>query len=509
MRQGDALLEAPVRFFEVTGPQLGDAQVDQRQRPQVLAEPEPRLRGVPGGGQQLLRLPGHGLEVPALAGQPHAHDGEDHLRAPTSAGGYRFQSPGGESQVPFGLLQRSPGQLDPGHPRRQLGIPRDHAGREPGQELVPGGAQPAEPDADPVVRQQAGGQVPVLRRLGVADRLDRVPAVRVPPGGDGVQRGQFGRRAAPQLQLQQVGEQLMVAEPGPPRVQRDHERACLLELLQDPLPARALGQQVGQFAVHPLQHRGPQQQPPDRLGLPLQHLGQQVLRDRALAAGELGREPVRIRVPGQRQRRQPQPRRPALGPVIQPGQRRIGERYPRRREQRPRLLQGEAQVGRADLGELALQPQPVQAQPQITAGGQHEPQPRRPAHHQQLQLAQRLVRAQLVHVVHDQPEPGPRARPDRSAAARPPPSHPDRAPPSAAAPASTRPPCPAARRAPTARTAAGHAPHPAPAPTPPAPPGRSRRSKSAAGASSRFPPAPTPRSRALPGQATRKARTGR
>ena len=52
-----------------------------------------------------------------------------------------------------------------------------------------------------------------------------------------MQRRQFGRRAAPQLKLQQIGEQLVVAEPGAPRVQRDDERACLLQLLQDPLTA--------------------------------------------------------------------------------------------------------------------------------------------------------------------------------------------------------------------------------------------------------------------------------
>ena len=128
---------------------------------------------------------------------------------------------------------------------------------------------------------------------------------REPGGRRGVQCGQFARRAAPQLQLQQVGEQLVVAEPRPPRIQRGHERVGLLELLQDPLPARAPGQQVSQFAVHLFQHRGPQQQPPDRLGLAIEHLGQQVLRHRALAAGELGREPFRIGVTGQRQRGQP------------------------------------------------------------------------------------------------------------------------------------------------------------------------------------------------------------
>jgi hypothetical protein len=210
--------------------------------------------GGPGGGQQPLRLLGHGWDIPALAGQPHAHDGEYYLRAPAPVRGYRFQSSGGESQVPFGLFQGSPGQLVHGHPRGQLGIRRDHAGRKPSQELVRGSAQPVEPEADPVVRQQAGGQAPVLRRLGVADCLDQVPVLGVPPGGGGVQRGQFGRSAAPQLQLQQVGEQLVVAEPGPPRIQRGHERVGLLELLQEPLPARFPGEQVGQFAVHPVKH---------------------------------------------------------------------------------------------------------------------------------------------------------------------------------------------------------------------------------------------------------------
>ena len=321
------------------------------------------------------------------------------------AGGHRVQGPGGESQVPFGLRQRSAGQFVAGHPCGQLRIPRDHAGRERGQELVRGGAQPLEPEAEPVVREQAAGQVPVRCGNRVPDSLQREAVRRVPAGRGGVQRGQFGRRAAPQLQLQEVGEQLVIAEPGPPRIQRDDERVGLLELLQDPLAARTSGQQVGQFAVHPVQHRGPQQQPPDRLGLPLQHLGQQVLRDRALAAGELGRETVRLRMPGQRQRGQPQPRRPALGPVIQPGQRWLGQRYPGRLEQGPRLILGEAQAVRADLGELAGQPQPVQAQPEIVPGGKDEPQPRGRAHEQQLQLAQRVGRAQLVQVVDHQQDP--------------------------------------------------------------------------------------------------------
>ena len=110
-------------------------------------------------------------------------------------------------------------------------------------------------------------------------------------------------------------------------------------------------------------------------------------------------------MPGQPQRRQAQPRRPALGPLHQQHRRRLGQFHPGGVEQLPRLGQAEPQIGRADLGQLAFQPQPVQPQPHVMPGRQHEPQLRRGPHHQQLQLAQRLVRAQLVHVVDHQPQP--------------------------------------------------------------------------------------------------------
>ncbi len=42
VRQGDALFEVPIGLFEASGPQFGDAEVDQRQRPQVLVNPQPR-----------------------------------------------------------------------------------------------------------------------------------------------------------------------------------------------------------------------------------------------------------------------------------------------------------------------------------------------------------------------------------------------------------------------------------------------------------------------------------
>ena len=237
--QGDAVLQVPVGLVEVRCPYLGDAEVDQRQRPQFLAKPWLRQVRRHRRGKQPPRLLGHGREVAALAVQAHADNAEHHLRAPAPFRGYQLKRPGGDGQVPFRCFQRSSGQLVPGHPRRKLGIRRDHAGGEAREELVRRGAEARQAQADPLVRKHAGGQRPVLRGLRVADRLDGVSVLRVPPGGGVVQPWQFGRGAPPQLKLQKVGEQLVVAEPGPPRVQRDDEGARLLEPLQDPLPARA------------------------------------------------------------------------------------------------------------------------------------------------------------------------------------------------------------------------------------------------------------------------------
>ena len=282
-----------------SSPRPGRAAPGPRPRPAAAAPPRPPPGGCRAAGPAAARPP-RAAPAPARAGRP----------APTP-------TPLRQRQVPLRLRQRSLRQLVGRGQGRELGIGRARLGGEPGQQRVHGGGLPAQVQAGPVIGEQPGGQPPVLRGLGVPDRLHRVPVPGVPPGGRLVQRGDLGRGGAPQPQLQQVGEQTVVAEPGPRRVQRHHERVRLLQLLQDPLAARTPRQGVGQLAVHPLQHAGPQQQPPHLLVLPLQHLGQQVLGHRPFAAGELGREPVRVVVPGQRQRRQPQPCRPPLGPLIQ------------------------------------------------------------------------------------------------------------------------------------------------------------------------------------------------
>ena len=156
--------EVPVRLVEARCPDLGDAEVDQRQRPQVRARLELICSRGHRGGQQPLRLLRHGRDIPALTCPPHPHRGEKRLRVPAPVRGNRLQRPGREGQVPVGLFQRSPGQLVAGRPGRQLGIRGDHRGRETGEQLVHGTAQPGQAQADPPVGQLAGGQVPSCAR---------------------------------------------------------------------------------------------------------------------------------------------------------------------------------------------------------------------------------------------------------------------------------------------------------------------------------------------------------
>ena len=147
----------------------------------------------------------------------------------------------------------------------------------------------------------------------------------------------------------------MVAKPRPLGVQRDHKRVRVLELQQDPFRARAAGQQIGQLAVDAIEHGGTQQQLLDVVRLALQHLGEQVLGDRAVAAGELRHEALRVGVTGERDRRQPQARGPPFGPLVQQRRPGLGQRDARGLEQLAGFALGEAQICCADLGQLACQ----------------------------------------------------------------------------------------------------------------------------------------------------------
>ena len=169
-------------------------------------------------------------------------------------------------------------------------------------------------------------------------------------GGGTVQRRDLVRGSSSQLEPQQIGEEMVVAEPRSPHVERHDERVGLLEPLQDPLGARAAGENVGERAAHPLQDRRAQQQ--------VAHLGR---------AGDRGPRPAgtrqrcaRCRRTRRRTARARDARRarspPAAAPPPNPRSARAASPAPASDstipavvQQLPRLLRREAQVGRPKL----------------------------------------------------------------------------------------------------------------------------------------------------------------
>ena len=231
-----------------------------------------------------------------------------------------------------------------------------------------------------------------------------MPVLGPPLGRDRVQAGHLLRRGPPQLEREQIPKQVVVAKPASLRIHSDHERARVLKLHQDSLRARASRQPVSERSADPLGQRGSQQQLPHLRRLALEHLRQQEVGHRTLTPREADREALGIRVAGERQRHQSQPRRPAFGPRDQRLERTVGQPHPRRLQQRARLLEREAKILAPDLGQLPLHTQPVQPQPQIPPGHQHEPQRRRRGPEQHLNLADGLLGLQLVQVVDHQPQ---------------------------------------------------------------------------------------------------------
>ena len=168
--------------------------------------------------------------------------------------------------------------------------------------------------------------------------------------------------------------------------------------------ARAAGQQIGQFTVDAIEQGGAQQQLLHLLRLAVQHLGDQILGDRPVAAGELRDETLRVGVTGQRDHREPQARGPPFRPLMQPRRSGLRQRDTRGIEQLACFALAEAQIGRADLGQLAGQAQLMQAQREIATRRQHRMHVVGKVCQQPGQLSERVRRGQLVQVVDDQDE---------------------------------------------------------------------------------------------------------
>ena len=162
---------------------------------------------------------------------------------------------------------------------------------------------------------------------------------------------------------QRLGEQVVVAVPGPVVVERYHEQVVALEGLEHRLPVGAARDRVAQRTGQLAEHRGVQQEPAEPVGQPTEHLLDQVVEDEAMAPGERLDEPRDVVAPTHRQRRQLEPRDPALGALVEGGDVLGGEAEAHHLvEEGVGLGRAEPQVRGPQLDQLAPGPQPRQGQ---------------------------------------------------------------------------------------------------------------------------------------------------
>ena len=198
-------------------------------------------------------------------------------------------------------------------------------GRERPQQRGDAAFLTVERQAEQVVREQPGRIGPVAGRERVSNGLDDLTVISEPRCGLAVEVRNFLRQRSAQFQAQEIRQKLVVAEPRALGVERDDECVGVLECQQHLLTAWAASQQVGQFAVQPIGHRGPQQHALNLDRLAFEHLGHQVFPDRPVGPGELIHEAVRFRVTAERDHGQAQASRPTLRAFVQRGRPGIGQ----------------------------------------------------------------------------------------------------------------------------------------------------------------------------------------
>ena len=264
--------------------------------------------------------------------------------APSFCRSSRREAPG-DLQVGGGLVEQAVEDVVDRKRSREISIAQMSVARELAKERVERLAPASHRQREVVVQEQASSRGPVTGRLVVADRFDDVAFLFVPGGCGAVQRRDRRRHDAPQFEAQEIGEQVVVAEPGTAGVQCGDEGVLVFEPLEDRLGPRATGELVGQRPADALNDRRTQEQVAHLRRLTLQHLREEVARHCPLASGELGYKALRVGVGCQRDRRQPQTGRPSLGAFVQRGHGLIGQSDPAGAEKRAGFVEGEPQVG--------------------------------------------------------------------------------------------------------------------------------------------------------------------
>ena len=360
-----------------------------------------RAAGVPGGlGQQRVRGLQRGFEVTLQPGLREAGKGP-RLQVPAAPRlGHRHLL--GVLQVALGGLGVADVERRARERRGQFGVLLEPVRWELAQQRTDSGGVAAHVQVEPVVGDDLHRQVPLARLHRVPERVDRGAARGVPAGGARVQVRKLRRQLPFGARAQQLGEQAVVAEPLAMTVHTEDEPIGALQGGERVRAVAVAGQRVGEAAAHAVDQRRAQEERAQPWRLAIEHLGDEVVGDHAIVAGELGHELVRVLAALETQRREPQAGAPTLRPRVERLDQLLVEGQAVRLEQLMRLALREREVGRADLGEPAAHPQHVQRQRRVAAGGEHQSQRVRCVQQQEGELRQAFLVAQHVDVVEHQ-----------------------------------------------------------------------------------------------------------
>ena len=149
----------------------------------------------------------------------------------------------------------------------------------------------------------------------MADRLVVIPSRLVPCRRSRVQPGDLVGMERPQPGAEDLGEERVIAVPASLVVERDDQEVRALELLEPRLAVGLAGDGLAQRTAQAVEDRGAQE---ELLGLARQageDLLDDVVEDVAVARPEPPHQVGVVRPAAQRDRGQPQRRRPPLGPV--------------------------------------------------------------------------------------------------------------------------------------------------------------------------------------------------
>ena len=268
-----------------------------------------------------------------------------------------------------------------------------------------------EDEADVVVGEQARGVRPVARRLRVADRLDHVAVLLVPLGGRPVQRrdDRRGDAAAARAAAGRRTGGGSGTTSGRRRATTTNAFAssscCRIRSEPEPPVRKSASGPLTRSRIDVRSSRS-RTSAGWRSSTSASRYAATV---RSLPENSL-HEALGIRMRGERDRRQPQPGRPALGALVQQRHGRVGERDPVRLQQPARLLEREAQIGargsRSDrpsgAGDAARAPGPARVASTTRSVGGSRVRKRSSSR-------SASARAQLVQVVDHQHDAAPRA----------------------------------------------------------------------------------------------------